>query len=441
LEGAIDIAGEVTGTGLGSVVISCTDCINATEIEDLYLFNNGDVGTGVYDFGGATSFEITNGTGPTVDAAGEIAIDTNSDNTNITHGTPIFYDGTSVRYIPSVSSLPTSDDYVLAYDSTGKQFVFQAQSGGGGSTTLTQAYDSDADGSNATIALTTADDSVVISNPSSSGTDSSFAFQVDQNATGAVAGISIDDEGTGLALDIDDAGNADVIDVIAENTGFSNDIINVQSNEEDTGTFNFLKLISDADGTPDTELTINQDGDITTDGVISATGITSTGVVDFGGATSTEITNGTAPTVDATGEIAIDSTDGQVKYFDGTAARTLTYKKQFSTTLESPSDSDNFNLLKAPYALTITSIQCVVDPADSSESAVITVQERDGNGDSPAGVDGATAITCANTNTADDGSLSNGTIDSGDWVSLDIGTVTGTVTQLTVTVNYTVDGV
>lgn len=36
-------------------------------------------GTGVNDFGGATSFEIVNGASPTVDATGEIAIDTTSD--------------------------------------------------------------------------------------------------------------------------------------------------------------------------------------------------------------------------------------------------------------------------------------------------------------------------------------------------------------------------
>ena len=58
------------------VDVTCTDCLNATEIEDIYLLDDGDTGTGVYDFGGTTSFEITNGTGPTVDAAGEIAVDT-----------------------------------------------------------------------------------------------------------------------------------------------------------------------------------------------------------------------------------------------------------------------------------------------------------------------------------------------------------------------------
>lgn len=43
---------------------------------DGFLLNDGDVGTGVFDFGGATSLEIPNGASPTVNAAGEIAEDT-----------------------------------------------------------------------------------------------------------------------------------------------------------------------------------------------------------------------------------------------------------------------------------------------------------------------------------------------------------------------------
>ena len=45
-------------------------------MDDDFLLNDGDIGTGVYDFGGATSIEIPNGTNPTTDAAGEIAVDT-----------------------------------------------------------------------------------------------------------------------------------------------------------------------------------------------------------------------------------------------------------------------------------------------------------------------------------------------------------------------------
>lgn len=47
-----------------------------------------------------------------------------------------------------------------------------------------------------------------------------------------------------------------------------------------------------------------------------------TGAIDFGGATSLEIPNGAAPTVNAAGEIAVDTTitdyTGMIKYYDGT---------------------------------------------------------------------------------------------------------------------------
>lgn len=85
----------------------------------------------VIDLGGKTSFEIPNGTSPTVDAAGEIAIDTNTDNSVITQGSVIYHDGTRQMYVIAVDALPTTDDHVLAYDGTAKKYVFQAQSGGG----------------------------------------------------------------------------------------------------------------------------------------------------------------------------------------------------------------------------------------------------------------------------------------------------------------------
>jgi hypothetical protein len=91
---------------------------------------------------------------------------------------------------------------------------------------------------------------------------------------------------------------------------------------------------------------------------------------------------------------------------------------------------------KLPFGITITDIHCIVDPADSSESVVVDIQERNSTGDSPATVDAT--ITCDNDGAEDDGTLSNGTLDSGDWWSIDIGTVTGTVTQLSLTVYYQV---
>jgi len=91
---------------------------------------------------------------------------------------------------------------------------------------------------------------------------------------------------------------------------------------------------------------------------------------------------------------------------------------------------------KAINGMTIKSINCVVDPAGTGENTVIQFQECDSNGDSCADVDSGTDITCGNTNTADDGTLSNPSIDANDWYALEIVSVSGTVTQLNITVNY-----
>ena len=53
-----------------------------SEIEDIYLFDDGDVGTGTFDFGGADDFELPNATnGTTVDTDGQITIDLRSSTT------------------------------------------------------------------------------------------------------------------------------------------------------------------------------------------------------------------------------------------------------------------------------------------------------------------------------------------------------------------------
>jgi hypothetical protein len=76
----LTVSGTIWGTLQGSATdLTCTDCIGTTEISDSYLLNNGDVGTGGYDFGGADYLEIPNGTNPTCNDPGELCHDT-SDN-------------------------------------------------------------------------------------------------------------------------------------------------------------------------------------------------------------------------------------------------------------------------------------------------------------------------------------------------------------------------
>ena len=70
-------------------------------------------------------------------SSGSLKIDSDGDASNITQSILSYHDGTRIMYGVFVDSIPTNDDYVLAYDGTAKKFVFQAQSGGGGSVSIT----------------------------------------------------------------------------------------------------------------------------------------------------------------------------------------------------------------------------------------------------------------------------------------------------------------
>lgn len=98
-------------------------------------------------------------------------------------------------------------------------------------------------------------------------------------------------------------------------------------------------------------------------------------------------------------------------------------------TIESPVDADNFFLFRAHRAMTVIGIDCIVEDATS---AVITVQECDSNGNTCTAIEAA--MTCAVTNTAHSGAIDNASLDSGDYIRVDVGTVTGTVGQVHVTV-------
>lgn len=103
-------------------------------------------------------------------------------------------------------------------------------------------------------------------------------------------------------------------------------------------------------------------------------------------------------------------------------------------TILSPADSSDSLLFKAQVSMTITDIHCIVDPADTAESISLDLQECDSTGDNCATVDAA--ITCDNDGAEDDGTLSNGAIDAGDWVKMVLGAPTGTVSALTFSVYW-----
>lgn len=65
--------------------------------------------------GGVT---LTQGTAPTVNAAGEAAVDTNGDASTITQGVITYYDGTQQLTAAAFDAYPTADGQQLAYSSS-----------------------------------------------------------------------------------------------------------------------------------------------------------------------------------------------------------------------------------------------------------------------------------------------------------------------------------
>lgn|SRR3990167_2283637 len=205
----------------------------------------------------------------------------------------------------------------------------------------------------------------------------------------------------------------------------------------DWGDFTITSNVAnlDADVVQDTEIDWGTGAAQVSIADLSGNQISGALVWDFGGASSIEIVNGTGPTVDAAGEIAIDTTADQFIYY-GTAKRVISPTSTIAFALDTPAATDYVTMFKAPYALTITDIHCITDPSDSGESVSIEILEGNSTGDSTTTVDAA--ITCDSDGAEDDGTLTNGAIDAGDWIVLELGTVTGTVSVLSGSVYFTV---
>jgi hypothetical protein len=80
----------------------------------------------VVDLSAATNFRVPAGTAPTIAVTGDLGIDTNTDNVNITQGSLEYYDGTRVMYCIAVDTIPSTNNYVLTYNSGSQKYVFSA---------------------------------------------------------------------------------------------------------------------------------------------------------------------------------------------------------------------------------------------------------------------------------------------------------------------------
>lgn len=116
-------SGINTGDQTSIVGISGTKSQYDTSCSDgNFLFTDGGTGTGVYDFGGATSFELPNSATPTVDADGEIAVDTSV--TDFSHGILKYFSGEelAVVSVPIAQLTSPVNGNAILYNSTADEF-------------------------------------------------------------------------------------------------------------------------------------------------------------------------------------------------------------------------------------------------------------------------------------------------------------------------------
>ena len=150
-----------------------------------------------------------------------------------------------------------------------------------------------------------------------------------------------------------------------------------------------------------------------------------TGSHDFGGATSLEIPNGTAPTVNAVGEIALDTTSGNLVLATSTNATSVVFGGAtttlyaFSIASTSP-DFASGGIIEMPaHWLPQTAIGVICD-ADAGTSVVINLSD---------GTNDTNTVTCTTTETQF-AFTSNNSWTAYENIRLEVGTVTGSVDYL-----------
>lgn len=165
--------------------------------------------------------------------------------------------------------------------------------------------------------------------------------------------------------------------------------------------------------------------------IVNAMNAVLTGPWDFGGATSLEIPNGTGPTTNATGEIAWDTTSGQLRVYDGSANRVLSngyFTPAFSyATTTAFTGTTTIALGPAYFAETWTGVKCFTD------AGTVNVSFNDGTNR----MDMFNASTTVGTVTL----TTNNTFTASEKRYVDIGTPASSPTKVSCTVlkAYTAD--
>jgi len=160
------------------------------------------------------------------------------------------------------------------------------------------------------------------------------------------------------------------------------------------------------------------------------------GALDAGGATSLEVPNGAGgTTVDATGEVTIDSTSKTLNFYDGTAEVVVNPIQSKTLTIETPTASEDITMFHTDVAVTITKIVAVVK---GSSTPSVTFNVVHGTDRSAAGTNLITSIS-ATTNTTTGTSVTtfdNASVSAGAFIRCKTTAQSGTVTEGSITIFF-----
>lgn len=156
------------------------------------------------------------------------------------------------------------------------------------------------------------------------------------------------------------------------------------------------------------------------------------GAWDFGGATSVEVPNGAGgTTVDAAGEVCVDTTSRTINFYDGTAEVVLNPLRTFAVLILAPIATDDLPVFRFEAAATIVK---TIYAITGGTNWVGQVQEaNDAQGTSAADTQAADSTVTGTTTVT---SFSNASFDAGDYAFLKTTSVSGSVTWLHVQVWY-----
>lgn len=216
----------------------------------------------------------------------------------------------------------------------------------------------------------------------------------------------------------------------------------------DNSATDVLSISSSANGSAvlgtGTLITLTSGGLLTVSGgITSSAGVTTlgtlAGAIDAGGATSFEIPNGSGgTTVDAAGEVTIDTTSRTLNFYDGTTEAVIQPIISKSITIESPTSSEDVSMFYVDDAVTITKIVAVL-VGSSTPSVTWTVRHgTDRSGTGAEAVTGGTTTTSTTTGSVVT-SFNDATIVADSFVWLETTAQSGTVNSINITVFYRQD--